>query len=119
VSDKSPCPIHPHSKHTWGECNANSYKSKTSGSNNHLQSHNKASAGPSAHVAQLSETASASDENVYCNNLRMDLTNESDHKSHTYDHICEYTDSGVLTACAFSHLFVPLHCLQCFQAFTG
>jgi hypothetical protein len=99
VSDKSPCPIHPHSKHTWGECNANRYKSKASGSNNHLQSHNKASAGPSAHVAQLSETASASDEDVYCNNLRMDLTNGSDHQSHTNDCICGYTDSRVLTAC--------------------
>jgi hypothetical protein len=185
VSDKSPCPIHPHSKHTWGECNANRYKSKASGSNNHLQSHNKASAGPSAHVAQLSETASASDEDihyipskiglspssyfpyylnitnayshmcfmigmqtmktssvmealiyyaqyykphldytladvkefhadVYCNNLRMDLTNGSDHQSHTYDRICEYTDSRVLTACK-----VQQHSHVCLSHFTA
>jgi hypothetical protein len=99
LSDKSPCTIHPHSKHTWGECNANSYKSKASGSNNNIQSRNKASAGPSAHVAQLSETASASDEDVYCNNIRIDVTNGSDPQSHTYDCICEYPDSRVLLAC--------------------
>jgi hypothetical protein len=61
VADNSPCPVHPHSKHTWGECNANGFKKKdSSGSNNHSQKSTKTSTGPFAHVAQLTESDSTS-----------------------------------------------------------
>jgi hypothetical protein len=63
------------------------------------QKSTKTSAGPSAHVAQLTESDSTSDEDVFCNNIRLDLASEDGLQHHTYDHICEYSCSELFFAC--------------------